>query len=130
MGTIEVPAYTYDDFAAKQGIKFADLVKIDTEGEEPLIIQGMHESLRANAVGFLAFEIHGHRLKGWCHHFDVRRIVDLLDAYGYECYIDSAKGGYTLLTGCFDRRFGQSYLNSKERPTWYNQMGGVIPQWG
>ena len=27
------------------------------------------------------------------HLFDFRRIVDLLDAYGYECYIDSAKGG-------------------------------------
>merc|ERR1712185_465754 len=103
MGT--VPALTYDAFVKVHGIEWADLVKIDTEGEGPLIIQGMHESLKSRRVGFLAFEVHGTG-KGWYRAFDMRRLVDLLDAYGYTCYIDA--GGLNkimLLTGCLDKRF-------------------------
>merc|ERR1712023_215469 len=129
----KVPAHTYDAFAKSRGIDWADLVKIDTEGEEPLIIQGMHESLKAGRDGFLAFEVHGTG-KGWYRGFDIRRIVDLLDAYGYTCYID-AGGAHKimLLTGCADKRFEQSYvynLNTAWFPDFYVKLGGVIPQWG
>lgn len=125
-----VPAMTYDDFAKANSIDFADLVKIDTEGEEPLIIQGMHESLQAKRVGFLAFEVHGSG-KGWYRAFDMARIVDLLDAYGYTCYMDSmAPAKISLLTGCAGPRFTQSYQYYLYTPPFYKEIGGVIPQWG
>lgn len=127
---VKVPAFSYDDFAESKGIVFADLVKLDVEGEEPLVIQGMHRSLQAHKVGFLAFEIQGYSVKGWFPYFDFRRLVDLLDAYGYDCYVDSAQGGIALLTGCDSARFAQAYSNAKKLPKWYTKMKGVIPQWG
>jgi hypothetical protein len=133
---ITVQAFTYDDFAKAQGIEFADLVKIDTEGQEPLIIQGMHETLKAKKVGFLAFEVHGTG-KGWYHAFDMTRLVDLLDAYGYTCYMNAMdKGRIHMLTGCNSRRFSQSYTYDGGRSKWwfppkfYDKIRGVIPQWG
>lgn len=129
--SIVVPAMTYDSFADAQGISFADLVKIDTEGEEPLIIQGMHESLKAKKVGFLAFEIHGTG-KGWYRAFDMQRIVDLLDAYGYTCYMDAKEGRVALLTGCHGRRYSGTYCytGAPTAVAWYDKMLGMIPQWG
>lgn len=134
-----VPATTYDSFAKAHGITWADLVKIDTEGEEPLIIQGMHESLKARRVGFLAFELHGSG-KGWYRAFDMKRLTDLLDAYGYNCYVDSAahhesgeQARIMLLTGCEDKRFSQSYFYNpatNQIPPYYEYMRGVVPQWG
>merc|ERR1712205_185037 len=87
-----------------------------------------------NRIGFLAFEVSGSG-RGWYKHFDMVRIIDLLDAYGYNCYVDSGEimephDKLPFLTGCKQKRYSQSYANKKTAPLPYLAARGMIPQWG
>ena len=71
----------YRAWAAAVGLDRLDLVKIDVEGDEPLVVEGMRESLRALRPRMLLVEVKAAVLRrsGRCE-ADLR---DLLDACGY-----------------------------------------------
>jgi FkbM family methyltransferase len=71
----------FDAWAAAVGLDRLDLVKIDVEGDEPLVVEGMRESLRALRPRMLLVEVKAAVLRrsGRCE-ADLR---DLLDACGY-----------------------------------------------
>ena len=53
---IRVKAITLDGFAANNGIKNIDLLKIDAEGDELRILKGFHSYLETGKVGAVQFE--------------------------------------------------------------------------
>jgi FkbM family methyltransferase len=56
-GEITVETITLDEFVLQQGISVPDLVKLDVEGAELLVLEGMHETLRT-VQPLLLVEVH------------------------------------------------------------------------
>ena len=117
---------TLDDFLARQGLSDVFTVEIDTEGHDPLVLEGMRESLRARRVGFLRFEyskrgywaderVHERRTLegtlGWLHEV------------GYTCFMEAV--------GALAPISGRCWNTTLDRPHWSNvvcaheQRGGL-----
>ncbi len=63
---IEVAAQTFDTFAEKMAINHIDLMKIDAEGAEFLVLQGMEETIRKGVSRALIIETKvDHELVSW-----------------------------------------------------------------
>lgn len=73
-----VPCYTLEDYMAKNGIEFADLIKIDCEGSEMEIIL----SLEKAPARMLSIEFHCHT--GAYSKADVYKMVLWLESLGYK----------------------------------------------
>ena len=55
---------TLDEFLSQNGIRqIVDVVKVDTEGHDALVIEGMRKALRQRRVTFLEFEYHSKGLR-------------------------------------------------------------------
>lgn len=57
-----VPSDTVNKYKTTHDIKDIALVKIDVEGAEPLVLQGMREHLAKHAIGALLIEVIPHQL--------------------------------------------------------------------
>jgi hypothetical protein len=69
-----------DSVAAELGLPFIDLLHIDTEGFDPLVLQGARGLLQRGLVRVVVFELWSKR--------DMSEIfVDLLERFNYSCYI-------------------------------------------
>jgi FkbM family methyltransferase len=53
---LTVPVTTIDEFCAARGIGMLDVIKIDAEGAELLVVQGMSRMLSQRRVGAVVFE--------------------------------------------------------------------------
>ena len=53
-----VQVITLDAFIQSQAIGTIDLIKIDVEGHEPAVLQGLEQSLRNHAIQFIQLEEH------------------------------------------------------------------------
>jgi len=53
---IECPVMRGDDFLAQEGIGEVDFLKLDVEGAEHLVLQGLEDGLRGGRVRFVQFE--------------------------------------------------------------------------
>ncbi|OFW52515.1 MAG: hypothetical protein A2163_08190 [Actinobacteria bacterium RBG_13_35_12] len=77
---IDVPVTTIDNAVKKYSLDTVDFVKIDTEGFEPYVIEGMKITLeKFNPV--LYFEIHG--LNDSQKQEDLKRIIKFIMEFGY-----------------------------------------------
>ncbi|MGD9632745.1 MAG: FkbM family methyltransferase [Pirellulales bacterium] len=56
MQTTNVEVVTLDDFAAKHGIEFVHLLKVDTQGFEFEVFKGAQRLMRENKIALLYFE--------------------------------------------------------------------------
>jgi FkbM family methyltransferase len=54
--TVSVPVDTFDRWFASSGLSRVDLMKIDVEGAEALVLQGMSAALRDDAIGAIICE--------------------------------------------------------------------------
>jgi FkbM family methyltransferase len=111
---------TLDNFLARLALKDVYAVEIDTEGHDALVLEGMHESLRARRVGFLKFE-YSH--KGyWAENAQDRRTLERtlgwLDEAGYTCFME-ARGGQKY-GGALAPISGHCWNATLERPHWSN----------
>lgn len=73
------------------------IVKVDTEGFDPLVLQGAKNALAAHKVTILQFEYH--QLNAW-RNSSLESVTKWLDSLGYVCYLDGKV--LALLTGCWD----------------------------
>jgi FkbM family methyltransferase len=53
---IECPVVRGDEFLAREGIREVDYLKLDVEGAEHLVLQGLENTLRERRVRFVQFE--------------------------------------------------------------------------
>jgi FkbM family methyltransferase len=77
---IECPVMRADDFLAQQGIRSVDFVKLDVEGAEHLVLQGMESYLRDQRVRLVQFEYGRVNI---LTHFLLRDFYELFAKYGY-----------------------------------------------
>lgn len=70
-GEITVQTVTLDEFVQGEGVRPPDLVKIDVEGAELIVVEGMRETLRS-VKPLLLCELHDTKL-------DYRELIDSID---------------------------------------------------
>ncbi len=84
LGEVEVDRF--DSWRAKQGLALPDrptwIAKIDVEGFEARVLQGMSESLKARAFAGIVIEVNPYTL-GFCDS-SPREVRDLLQSHGYR----------------------------------------------
>jgi FkbM family methyltransferase len=64
--SVMVPVRTIDNYCAELGISRVDLVKIDVEGHELAVLQGMLKSLRSGIIRAIQFEYGGTYIDARC----------------------------------------------------------------
>jgi FkbM family methyltransferase len=88
---------TVDDQMIANNINFIDILKIDTEGYDPAVLQGAQVALRQKRVGIVLFEYNNLNL--WFKVPLARVVTDMFDL-GYICYFDG-KPTLTQLSLCW-----------------------------
>jgi FkbM family methyltransferase len=81
---VPVETLTLDDCIRRCGLQHVDVVKIDAEGAELRIIEGMSEILRSMPPRLIMVELHGPAL-GWAGATPAE-VVQSLESFGYSCY--------------------------------------------
>ena len=97
-----VRAVSVSDFVEQEGIEHVDILKIDTEGFDPAVIQGAMKVLREGRVSVLYFEYHELRL--W-QSASLKDIVAELASTGFACYLDGQPTLARLDAGCWDEAY-------------------------
>ena len=77
---IECPVMRGDDFLAREEIREVDFLKLDVEGAEHLVLQGLENHLRDQRVRFVQFE---YGLVNILTHFLLRDFYELFKSHGY-----------------------------------------------
>ena len=83
--TISVPAITVDGLWADLGWDSVDFIKMDVEGAEVAVIQGMSQLLARDDAPTILYESNGHTL----HYFGETpgRLMAALEKFGYQSYL-------------------------------------------
>jgi len=93
-----VPQFKLDTLARRLNVDTIDFLHIDTEGYDPLVLNGAASLLQSQKIRVLEFEYHG---KGPWLGTLLRDVVDQLRAYGYTCFFEGSSGAFTpLLPQC------------------------------
>lgn len=100
---------TLDKFVDEKNIsQKIDLLKIDTEGFDPLVIQGAENILNRHQVRVFLFEYHGINI--W-RTTTLYHVINDLDRKGYLCY-KIGQTGIFRLTGCWSSSFEIKYWSN------------------
>ena len=78
-----VPIYTIDQVVRRYGLPSVDFVKIDTEGYEPFVVEGMRETM-ARFQPIIYLEIHG--LTAQQRQADLQRVLAATEPAGYQAW--------------------------------------------
>jgi FkbM family methyltransferase len=93
---------TLDDFVEQNKIKQQiDLIKIDTEGADPLVLQGAKNLFSQEQIRMLIFE--NHRVGAWGK-TNLLDVIESLNNKGFTCYM-LGKTGMIRLTNCWSAVF-------------------------
>ncbi|CAF1090302.1 unnamed protein product [Rotaria magnacalcarata] len=108
---VKVNITTLDDFVRLHRIqRRIDVLKIDTEGFDPLVLQGASRLLQEQRIRLMIFEYHG---VGMWSTTTLEKVVHNLDRQGYACY-QLGRTGILRLTNCWAPIF--------ERKMWSNVL--------
>ena len=100
----DVSVTTVDEFVHANGIHSLDVLKIDTEGNDPLVIIGAINTLFQLKPSYLQFENHGiGRWKTW----HLKDVIDLLDNLSYECFWATNSGKLIRLSACWSSEYDE-----------------------
>jgi FkbM family methyltransferase len=77
---IECPVMRGEDFLAQHGIGQVDFLKLDVEGAEHLVLQGLENHLRSQQIRFIQFEYGRVNI---LTHFLLKDFHELFEGYGY-----------------------------------------------
>lgn len=86
-----------DDFTEAEGLDFIDVLKIDTEGNDPAVLMGATNVLRNKKVGIVYFE---YNYMGMWKTHNLEDIVTNFDSMDYVCYFEGSPT-LTRLTQCW-----------------------------
>ena len=121
---IECPVMRGDDFLAREGIGEVDFLKLDVEGAEHLVLQGMEQHLKQRRLRFIQFEYGRVNI---LTHFLLRDFYQLFAAHGYvvgKIYPDYVEfREYELSDEDF---LGPNYLACREDDPALRLLGGPI----
>ncbi|HKT59480.1 MAG TPA: FkbM family methyltransferase [Gemmatimonadales bacterium] len=77
---VECAVMAGDEFLVRQGLTAVDFLKLDVEGAEHLVLQGLEGSLRARRIRMIQFEYGRVNI---LTHFLLRDFYELFESYGY-----------------------------------------------
>lgn len=97
-GSVDVPAMSLGSWAESEGLDIIDVLVTDTEGMDAPVLQGATKLLSAGRVRILQFEYHG---VGEWQDIQLEYMVEILDGYGYDCFLLGMKDKALRLTGCW-----------------------------
>jgi FkbM family methyltransferase len=100
----DVQVITVDEFVAENEIKQMDVLKIDTEGNDPMVIIGALRSLAYLKPRYLQFENHG--VGRWAT-FLLKDVIDILDSLSYECFWATNSGKLIRITMCWSEEYSK-----------------------
>lgn len=95
--TVNIKAVTFRDLVATHQLERIDFVKIDVEGAELLVLDGMTSFLKAKAIGCVIFEVNYLTLEGFS-----RTVSDLMSfwtAFDYQLLRLDSDGSPVPLSG-------------------------------
>lgn len=97
-GSYKVEAVSLDDFVRDEGLSRIDLVKIDVEGAEPLVIEGMTDVINRAEKLFLVLEFNPSCLR--LGHVDPEEFLEMLHKRFDAVYqINEEDGSVSLVPG-------------------------------
>lgn len=100
----DVQVQTVDEFVSSEEIRQLDVLKIDTEGNDPLVLIGAVKSLAHLKPAYVQFENHG--IGRWAT-FQLKDVIDLLDALNYECFWELDSDILIQITSCWSERYAK-----------------------
>jgi len=101
--TYQVRAASIDMFILHQEIEEIDMLKIDTEGNDPRVLLGAAKTLSEMKPSYVSFE--NHEMGRWAT-FDLKDIIDYLDNLSYDCYWATKFGTLVKITCCWSTEYG------------------------
>lgn len=102
--TYRVPTVSIDKFILDNNIEGLQILKIDTEGNDPRVLLGAARTLAIMKPSYLFFENHG--IGQWST-FDLKDIIDYLDNLSYDCYWATRIGSLVRITSCWSAEYGK-----------------------
>lgn len=79
----KIASIRLDEYLSSQKINKVDLIKIDVEGAEFKVMQGLKRFLKKGKVGVLIFELNSHSVKFGNTHIET---VEFLEKFDYKVY--------------------------------------------
>lgn len=108
-GTLHARLVSFMEFWNTSRVESASLVKIDTEGHDPIILRAMEPVLAAKLVDMVVFEFH--HLEGW-KTTTLEEVVAWLEALDYDSYLIGDFRLYKLSSGCWRSGYGTKYWSN------------------
>lgn len=111
--SVTVPTITVQDLAKENNLDTIDMLFIDTEGFDPLVLEGSKSLIAKQKIKIIIFEYHS--VNYWAKNnpqsYSLEETSDFFDFFGYDCYIEGTNE-MLRLTGC--------WINLFEFRTWSN----------
>jgi len=98
----DVPVITLDEFVFEQKMEQIDVLKIDTEGNDALVLIGAAKTLLKLKPKYIQFENHG--VGNW-KTANLKDSIDLLDSLSYDCFWATISGKLIQMTNCFHESY-------------------------
>jgi FkbM family methyltransferase len=98
----DVQVFTVDGLITTHKIKQVDVLKIDTEGNDPRVLIGAVKTLSMMKPSYVTFENHG--VGHWAT-FHLEDTIDFLNALDYECFWATNSGKLIKITSCWSHEY-------------------------
>ena len=98
----DVKVVTVDEFIVENHIERLHVLKIDTEGNDPLVLLGAINTLVQLKPSYLQFE--NHQVGRWMN-WQLKDVIDLLDNLSYDCFWPTKSGTLIKMTSCWSREY-------------------------
>ena len=93
---VDVAAFPLPVVMERYGLDHVDFIKMDVEGAEPLVLEGMREILAQRRVGQVLFEVNHLMLQGTSH--TVEELMSFWKGFDYQLFQVGSNGERVLLS--------------------------------
>ncbi len=119
--SIDVPLCTLDRYCAAAGIERVGLVKIDTEGNDCLVLRGARDMLRGGRIAMAQFEYNQHWIAARAY---LKDVFDLVGPLGYGVGKVTPRGIETYRAWHYEL---ESYREGNYL-AWYGELPAGMPR--
>ena len=122
-----VPLMVLDRHVREHGVRHIDILGIDTEGNDPLVLDGARDTLASGIVRYLEFEYH---FQGAWATTRLGDVVQRLDGLGFVCYW-IGRGRLWRISGCWHPAYEFHHWSNvgcvhESQTEWYAVMEGLF----